>query len=129
METRPGSGHPDGPARRPRPSVARHPPVIPNIVSAGRSEYRSWSAQAFTRAIQLSGMTLQELETELARMLGRPTPISTQLMIEWRRGDRPVDMEAFAAACQLAHASPAMVVGLEARATRPGLPDDEMAPS
>ena len=77
-------------------------------------EHAVRAAGAFNRACQLTGLSSAELCRRLAPMMGKRRVLSRQTLSGWRRGQRPVPMVAFLAACDLAGLRPPMIFALAA---------------
>lgn len=100
----------------------RHEPAVlgtgkapsPNEAPRRELEHAVRAASAFNRACQLTGLSSAELCRRLAPMIGKRNVLSRQTLSGWRRGQQPVPMVAFLAACDLAGLRPPMIFALAA---------------
>lgn len=69
------------------------------------SAYRMLSARMFDEAARRAGLSGSEMTRQLREELGRDS-LSRQTLLAWRRGDQPVPMSAFLAACRIGQVKP-----------------------
>lgn len=75
------------------------------MVVVETSAYRKLSARMFDEAARRSGLSGSELTRRLRDELRRDS-LSRQTLLAWRRGDQPVPLGAFLAACRIGQVRP-----------------------